>query len=92
LFNNAFCIKGVGERTDLGGKGMIDSSGTRTNIVALLAILVLSAATMVWLFWHYPVITSLATLAILAVLGICARLARMTDTDMSELQRHKQGV
>jgi hypothetical protein len=31
-------------------------------------------------------------LAILAVLGICARLARLTDTDMIELQRNKQGV
>jgi CHASE2 domain-containing sensor protein len=71
---------------------MTDSSHARTNIAALLAILALSAATMVWLFWHFPVITALATVAILLGLGVCARLARLTDSDMTELQRTEQRV
>jgi CHASE2 domain-containing sensor protein len=71
---------------------MTDSSHVRTNIAALLAILALSAATMVWLFWHFPVITALATVAILLGLGVCARLARLTDSDMTELQRTEQRV
>jgi hypothetical protein len=75
-----------------GGAGMRDSSHARTNIAALLGILALSAATMMWLFWHYPLITTVATVAILAVLGICARLARLSDTEMTDLRRSKQGV
>lgn len=71
---------------------MTDSSRMRTNIAALLAILILSAATMVWLFWHFPVITSVATIAILTTLGVCARLARSIDTDMGDLQSGKQSV
>jgi CHASE2 domain-containing sensor protein len=60
---------------------MADSSQVRTNTALLLAILALSAATMVWLFWHFPVITSVVTLAVLTVLGVSARLARSMDTD-----------
>jgi hypothetical protein len=71
---------------------MTDSSSARTNIAALLVVLALSAATMVWLFWHFPVITALATIAILLGLGVCARLARLTDSDMAELQRTEQRV
>ena len=72
---------------------MTESSRTRTNIAALLAILALSAATMVWLFWHFPVITAVVTLAVLTGLGISARLARSIDTsDLSELQGGNQGV
>jgi hypothetical protein len=54
---------------------------------------------MVWLFWHFPLITGVATVAILAALGVCARLARLTDTDMTDRMsdhltdlQHKQGV
>jgi hypothetical protein len=71
---------------------MTDLSHARTNIAALLVVLALSAATMVWLFWHFPVITALATIAILLGLGVCARLARLTDSDMAELQRTEQRV
>jgi Flp pilus assembly protein TadB len=71
---------------------MIDVSHARTNIAALLAILALSAATMVWLFWHFPLITAVATVAILLGLGVCARLARSTDSDMTDLKRTEQGV
>jgi hypothetical protein len=69
---------------------MTDSSHTRTNIVALLAILGLSAVTMLWLFWHYPVITTIVTVAILAAFGVSARLARSTDGDLTDMEQGKQ--
>jgi Flp pilus assembly protein TadB len=71
---------------------MTDVSHVRTNVAALLAILALSAATMVWLFWHFPLITTAATVAILLGLGVCARLARLTDSDMTDLKRTEQRV
>jgi hypothetical protein len=72
---------------------MSDAAHTRTNIALLMAILALSATTMVWLFWHYPVITALVTVAVLAALGVSARLARSMDgTELSEMQRRNQGV
>ena len=66
------------------------ASHSGTNIAVRLAILALSAVTMVWLFWHYPVITGVITLAILAALGVSARLARLIETDMPEMQGGKQ--
>jgi hypothetical protein len=63
------------------GAGMKTSTQTRTGLLGLLTILVLSSATMLWMFWHYPVATGIATLIILAALGISARLARWIDTD-----------
>jgi len=60
---------------------MTDSSHARTNVFALLAILTLSAVTMLWLFWHYPVSTGIATIAVLAILGVSARLAGSADSD-----------
>ncbi len=60
---------------------MTRSSYARTNIFVLLAVLALSAATMVWLFWHHPVKTSIATIAVLAALGISARLARSVESE-----------
>jgi Flp pilus assembly protein TadB len=77
---------------DRGEIGMSDSSLARTNVAALLAILALSAATMVWLFWHFPVITTVATVAILLGLGVCARLARLTDSDMTDFKQTEPSV
>jgi hypothetical protein len=57
---------------------MTDSPHARANIFALL-ILMLSAATMLWLFWHYPLGTAIATIVVIAVLAICARLARSIE-------------
>ena len=71
---------------------MSDSSFARTNVAALLAILALSAATMLWLFWHFPVTTTVATVAILLGLGVCARLARLTDSDMTDLKQTEPSV
>jgi len=67
---------------------MTDSSHDRTNIVVFLAILSLSALTMIWLFWHYPLKTSIATVVILAIFGVSARLARSIDTDAEERERN----
>ena len=66
---------------------MTESSHARTKIAALWAILTLSALIMVWLFWRFPLITAVATVVILTSLGVSARLARLTDTDLSDLQR-----
>ena len=66
---------------------MTESSRAGTKIAALWAILTLSALIMVWLFWRFPLITAVATVAILTSLGVSARLARLTDTDLSDLQR-----
>ncbi len=69
---------------------MTRSSYARTNIFVLLAVLALSAATMVWLFWHHPVKTSIATILVLAALGVSARLARSIDNDGNS-DMHKGG-
>ena len=58
----------------------------RAKIAALFTILILSAATMLWLFWRFPLITAGVTLAVLTTLGVSARLARLTDSEMAELQ------
>ena len=72
---------------------MSDVAQTRTNIALLMAILALSATTMVWLFWHYPVITALVTLTVLAALGVSARLALSIDSsELGELQRRKHRI
>ncbi len=66
---------------------MTRSTKARGNVVAFLAVLALSALTMVWLFWHHPIKTLIATIGVLAALGISARLARWIETDaVSELE------
>lgn len=64
---------------------MTHSSRARANIIVFLAVLLLSALTMVWLFWHHPLKTLIATVAVLSALGVSARLARSVDTDGNEL-------
>jgi hypothetical protein len=56
------------------------SSNARA-VAVFLAILAVSALTMVWLFWHHPISTSIGTIAVLAALGVSARLARSIDVD-----------
>jgi hypothetical protein len=60
-------------------------SHVRAKIAALFAILILSAATMLWLLWRFPLITAGATVAVLTTLGVCAHLARLTDNELAEL-------
>ena len=72
---------------------MTRTSKARGNVVAFLAILALSALTMVWLFWHHPVKTLIATIAVLAALGISARLARAIEVDAaSDLEHGNRSV
>lgn len=67
---------------------MTRTLNARGNVVAFLAILALSALTMVWLFWHHPVKTLLATIGVLAALGISARLARAIEVDAASDMEH----
>jgi len=72
---------------------MTRSSYARTNMLVFLAVLALSALTMIWLFWHYPVKTSIATIAVLAAFGVSARLARSIDTDSgSDLDQRNSSI
>lgn len=64
-----------------GGNGMAGSSSTRIGIVAFLAILTVSAATMMWLFWRFPLMTAIITLGAFAALGVLVRLARAIDVE-----------
>ncbi|MDP9088577.1 MAG: hypothetical protein M3O26_07540 [Pseudomonadota bacterium] len=60
---------------------MAGSSSSRMGIVAFLAILTLSAATMLWLFWRFPLMTAIITLGAFAALGVLVRLARAVDVE-----------
>jgi hypothetical protein len=72
---------------------MTRTLNARGNVIAFLAILALSALTMVWLFWHHPVKTLIATIAVLAALGISARLARAIEVDAaSDLEHGNRSV
>jgi hypothetical protein len=67
---------------------MTRSPHARRNMVAFLAVLALSALTMVWLFWHHPIKTLIATIAVLAALGISARLAGSIETEAVSKLEH----
>jgi hypothetical protein len=60
---------------------MNSSSHGRTNIALLLAILVTSAATMVFLVWRFPLVTAAVTVSVLLSLGFSARMATASDGD-----------
>lgn len=62
------------------------------SIVAFIAILTLSAGTMLWLFWRFPLLTAIITVGVFLVLGVLARLARSIDVDITDLDRTKQRV
>ncbi len=69
---------------------MKDSSSARIGMAAFLAILTVSAGTMLWLFWRFPMVTAIITLGVLAALGVLARLARSVDVDLQDLDRTEQ--
>jgi hypothetical protein len=72
---------------------MTYSSSATRNIAIFLAVLALSAVTMIWLFWHHPVKTLVATVAVLAALGVSARLARSIEVESpAELERGEPSV
>jgi uncharacterized membrane protein YhfC len=62
------------------------------GIVAFIAILTVSAGTMLWLFWRYPLMTAIITLGVFAALVVLAKLARSIDVDMQDLDRTEQSV
>jgi hypothetical protein len=67
---------------------MTESSSNRTNVAAFLAILLVSAATMVVLFWRFPLTTALITLGVFVLLGVSARLARAIEfVDGADIDR-----
>ena len=68
------------------------SSSARMGIVAFLAILTMSAGTMLWLFWRFPLMTAVVTLGVFAALVVLARLARSIDVDLQDLDRTEQSV
>jgi hypothetical protein len=74
---------------------MRNTSNARANLALFLAVLALSALTMVWLFWHHPIKTLIATIAVLAALCISARLARSIEAEAataSDLDAGNQGI
>ncbi|HEX3912102.1 MAG TPA: hypothetical protein VHW71_01235 [Steroidobacteraceae bacterium] len=71
---------------------MSESSSARMGIMAFLAILTVSAGTMLWLFWRFPLTTAIITLGVLAALGVLARLARSIEVDLKDLDRSEQSV
>lgn len=71
---------------------MSTTSSARMGIVAFIAILTVSAGTMLWLFWRYPLMTAIVTLGVFAALVVLARLARSIDVDLQDLDRTEQSV
>jgi uncharacterized membrane protein HdeD (DUF308 family) len=67
---------------------MTESSSKTTNVVAFLAILLVSAAIMIVMFWHFPLTTAVIALGIFALLGVSARLARAIESvDAADIER-----
>jgi hypothetical protein len=66
----------------------MNASSKTSRIAAFLAVLVISAATMIVLFWLFPLTTAVVTLGVFALLGVSARFARAVDvSDISEIKR-----
>jgi hypothetical protein len=68
------------------------ASSARMGIVAFLAILTVSAGTMLWLFWRFPLTTAIVTLGVFAALAVLARLARSIDVDLKDLDRTERSI
>jgi hypothetical protein len=69
----------------------VSASSSRMGIVAFIAILTISAATMLWLFWRFPLLTAIITLAAFIALGVLVRLARSIDVEsIAELDTQQQ--
>jgi membrane protein implicated in regulation of membrane protease activity len=64
---------------------------SRIGVMAFIAVLIVSAGTMLYLFWRFPLTTALVTLGILAALGVLARLARSID-EMKDMDRTEPSV
>jgi hypothetical protein len=71
---------------------MSATASERMGTVAFLAILTVSAGTMLWLFWRFPLMTAVVTLGVFAALVVLARLARSIDADLQDLDRTEQSI
>ncbi len=71
---------------------MTEKASERAKIMGLLAVVGLSAVTMLWLYWHYPLSTSLATVAILTGLGLSARKAGDSEIEDTDMEPSEQSV
>ena len=71
---------------------MSTTASARMGTMAFLAILTVSAGTMLWLFWRFPLMTAIVTLGVFAALVVLARLARSIDVDLQDLDRTEQSV
>ena len=65
----------------------MSASASARGTVAFLAILTVSAGTMLWLFWRFPRMTAIVTLGVFAALVALARLARSIEVDLQDLDR-----
>ena len=68
---------------------MTDRASARANIIVLLAILTVSAGTMLWLFWRFPLTTTIITAAVLAILVLLAALARSIEVEIPVDRRNQ---
>ena len=71
---------------------MSASSSAWMGTVAFLAILTVSAGTMLWLFWRFPLMTAIVTLGVFAALVLLAKLARSIDVDLKDLDRTEPSI
>ncbi|HXP65308.1 MAG TPA: hypothetical protein VN815_07525 [Steroidobacteraceae bacterium] len=69
----------------------MSASSSRMGVAAFIAVLTVSAGTMLYLFWHFPLITAVVTVGVLAALGVLARLARSID-GIKDMDRTEQSV
>jgi hypothetical protein len=69
----------------------MSASASARGTVAFLAILTVSAGTMLWLFWRFPLMTAIVTLGVFAALVVLARLARSIDVDMQDARATRAG-
>jgi membrane protein implicated in regulation of membrane protease activity len=67
------------------------ASSSRIGVIAFIAVLTVSAGTMLYLFWRFPLTTAVVTLGVLAALGVLARLARSIE-EMKDMDRTEQSV
>jgi len=61
----------------------MNAPSKRSKVAAFLAILVISAATMIVLFWLFPLTTAVVALGLFALLGLSARLAQGTLSEIT---------
>ncbi len=73
--------------------GVVGMKNSALNVVLLMAVLLSSAVTMLWLFWRFPIATGIATLSILVGLAVSTRLATLMDADgLPDLDSREHGV